>query len=197
LEHPVPTSDPPPRLWTIGHSSRTLPELLALLQAHAIAGVVDVRRVPRSRRHPHFGRERLAAALVAAGIRYDHRVGLGGMRTPDGTPVNAGLAVAAFRGYADYMQTAAFVDDLEALIALAGERRTAFMCAEAAPEDCHRSLIADAIAARGLAVEHILGDGRAVRHGLRDGARVRGRSVTYPALQGGLWEGEGGLSSRG
>ena len=91
-----------PRLWTIGHSSRTLPELLALLQAHAIAGVVDVRRVPRSRRHPHFGRERLAAALAAVGIRYDHREGLGGMRVPDGTPANAGLEVAAFRGYADY-----------------------------------------------------------------------------------------------
>ena len=175
-------------LWTIGHSNHALPDFVALLRAHAIAGVVDVRRVPRSRRNPHFARERLAEALGASGIRYDHREGLGGLRTPDGTASNAGLGVALLRGYADYMQTTAFARELEALLALAGERRTAFMCAEAGPADCHRSLIADALTARGIAVDHILADGRAVRHVLHDGARVRGELVTYPASQGGLWD---------
>lgn len=177
-----------PQLWTIGHSNHALPGFIALLRAHAIAGVVDVRRVPRSRRNPHFARERLAEALSAAGIRYDHREGLGGMRTPDGTATNAGLGVALLRAYADHMQTPAFAAELEALLALAAERRTAFMCAEAGPADCHRSLIADALTARGIAVDHILADGRAVRHVLHGGARARGASVVYPASQGGLWD---------
>jgi len=177
----------PGTLWTLGHSSRTLKELLALIEAHAIEGVADVRRVPRSRRHPHFGREHLADALRAAGIRYDHREGLGGMRAPDGTPGNAGLRVAAFRGYADYMQTPAFAVELTALLELAGARRTAILCAEAAPAECHRSLIADAVTARGWVVEHILGEGGAVRHELRAGARVVEGKVAYPSSQGGLW----------
>ena len=151
--------------------------------------MVDVRRLPRSRRHPHFGREPLAAALAAAGMRYDHREGLGGMREPDGSSTNAGLEVAAFRGYADYMRTERFVAELEGLLALAGARRTAMMCAEAALAECHRSLIADALTARGIVVEHILGDGGTVRHGLRRTARVASGRVTYPAPQGELWTG--------
>jgi uncharacterized protein (DUF488 family) len=181
------SADEPLRLWTIGHSNHALPAFIARLQTHAIQGVADVRRVPRSRRNPHFGREPLAEALGAAGIRYDHREGLGGMRAADGTATNAGLGVALLRAYADYMQTPAFARELEALLALAAERRTAFMCAEAGPADCHRSLIADALTARGIAVDHILADGRIARHRLHDGARVEGGSLTYPARQGGLW----------
>ena len=177
-----------PRLWTIGHSNHALPDFIALLQVHDIAGVVDVRRVPHSRRNPQFGRERLAEALGAAGIRYDHLEGLGGMRTPDGTAANAGLGVALLRGYADYMQTPSFARELEALLVLSTERRTAFMCAEAGPADCHRSLIADAVTACGIAVGHILADRGTVRHVLRDGARVKGSTVSYPAMQGGFWD---------
>ena len=173
-------------IWTLGHGSHALPEFLGLLRRHAIAGVADVRRLPQSRRHPHFGRGPLEASLSAAGMRYDHRDGLGGLRVPDGSPTNAGLRIAAFRGYADHMQTAAFAAELEALLTLAGARRTAILCAEAAPRQCHRSLIADAITARGLVVEHILGDGGAARHALTRGARVVDLRVTYPRLQAAL-----------
>ena len=176
-----------PRLWTIGHGARAGETLIALLQAHAIRCLIDVRRVPHSRRHPHFGRERLGASLQAAGIEYRHLPGLGGMREPDGSDTNAGLGVAAFRGYADYMQTAEFEAEVATLLALASERPAAIMCAEAAPEQCHRSLIADALTARGIAVEHIVGEGETARHALRREARVVDARVTYPAAQIGLW----------
>ena len=151
--------------------------------------MVDVRRLPRSRRYPRFGCEPLAAALAAAGLRYEHREGLGGMREPDGSATNAGLGVAAFRGYADYMRTERYAAELEGLLALAGARRTAMMCAEAAPARCHRSLIADALTARGIVVEHILGDGGTVRHRLPRTASVESGRVSYPAPQGELWTG--------
>ena len=173
-------------VWTIGHGARTLAELLELLAAHAIATLVDVRRIPRSRRHPQFGRERLAAALEAAGVRYEHRAGLGGMREPDGSGRNAGLREPAFRGYADYMQTAAFAAELDALVAGAGGRRTAILCAESAPEACHRSLIADALVARGVQVEHIVTGGGSRSHVLSRTARTSGDRVAYPSLQGEL-----------
>ncbi|MEK7330154.1 MAG: DUF488 domain-containing protein [Candidatus Eisenbacteria bacterium] len=176
-------SAPPSTLWTLGHSNRAWAELFALLEAHAIACVADVRRFPRSRRHPHFSRESLALALPAAGVRYEHRPGLGGMREPDGRSTNAGLRPGPFRGYADYMQTAEFAGQIGALLALAREGCTAMICAEAAPDECHRSLIADALTARGLVVEHILGAGETRRHTLTRGARVEGTRVTYPATQ--------------
>lgn len=172
-----------PTLWTIGHGARTEADLVALLHAHAIASLVDVRRMPYSRRHPHFGRERLADTLAAAAVRYEHRPGLGGRREPDGSAANAGWREAAFRGYADYMQTAAFDAELVALIAGAIERPTAILCAESLPEHCHRSLIADALLARRLTVRHITGAGEATTHRITRGARVDGTHVTYPAAQ--------------
>jgi uncharacterized protein (DUF488 family) len=177
----------PPTLWSIGHGARSEAELLALLAAHGIAALVDVRRMPQSRRHPHFGLERLSASLAAAAVRYVHRPGLGGMREPDGSDTNAGIREPAFRGYADYMQTAEFAAELAALVAIAGGGRTAILCAEANPEHCHRSLIADALAARGIAVEHIVGEGDTVRHTLRREASVVDGRVRYPAVQIGLW----------
>jgi len=173
----------PAGLWTIGHGARSESELVALLHAHAIETLVDVRRVPYSRRHPQFGRERLAAALTAAGLRYEHREGLGGRREPDGSSTNAGLGEAAFRGYADYMQSAAFEAELLALIAEAGERPTAILCAESLPAHCHRSLIADALLARRLAVRHITGLGPPAPHALTRGAQIDGTRVSYPGAQ--------------
>ncbi len=173
----------PLTVWTIGHGSRAPGEFLGLLQAHAIACVADVRRVPQSRRHPHFGRERLALSLPAAAVRYEHLAGLGGMREPDGSPTNAGLRAGAFRGYADYMQTAEFGAQLEALLLLARVQPTALLCAEAAPEECHRSLIADALVARKVRVEHIVGAGGTRRHTLTAAALVSGTRVSYPAAQ--------------
>lgn len=173
----------PPAVWTIGHGARREEELIALLGAHAIACVADVRRFPRSRRHPHFDRERLAVSLPAAGVRYVHLEPLGGMREPDGSTLNRGLPDGAFRGYADYMQTPSFDAALAALLALAAERRTAIMCAEADPAHCHRSLVADALLARGVRVLHVTGPGAAAPHALARGARVAGARVRYPAAQ--------------
>jgi len=172
-----------PVLWTIGHGARAVEELIAQLRVHGIARLVDVRRMPQSRRHPQFGRERLTASLAAAGVGYDHRPGLGGMRTPDGSATNAGIREAAFRGYADHMQTPEFAAELAWLIAYARGRPAAILCAESDPARCHRSLIADALLARRLGVLHIVGTGAAVPHTLTPGARIQGIRVTYPPAQ--------------
>ncbi len=170
-------------IWTIGHGARPSSELVALLREHAITCVSDVRRHPQSRRHPHFSRQRLADSLASLGVRYEHRAGLGGMREPDGSRTNAGLRARPLRGYADYMQTAAFGAELAALVALAREQPTAILCAEAAPGDCHRSLIADALAARGIVVRHMVGGGLPQRHLVSAAARIEGTRVTYPPRQ--------------
>lgn len=139
--------------------------------------------MPRSKRHPHFDRERLARSLADASVDYRHLPGLGGMREPDGSPANAGLRERAFRGYADHMQTPGFATELDALLALASERPTAIMCAESAPEHCHRSMIADALVARAIAVWHITGPGAPVAHTLAARARSVAGRVRYPAAQ--------------
>ena len=175
-----------PTIWTIGHGARSEAELVALLHAHAIASLIDVRRTPHSRRHPQFERERLALSLPACGVRYEHRPGLGGRREPDGSATNAGWREAAFRGYADYMQTRAFDDELAALVARAEQQPTAILCAESLPAHCHRSLIADALLARRLPVLHIASVGPGSAHRLTRGARIDGTRVTYPAAQGEL-----------
>ena len=151
---------------TIGHGTRPVEELIALLRAHDMAQLADVRTIPRSRRNPQFGREALAASLATAGIAYVLMPGLGGLRKARPGSVNLGWRNAAFRGYADYMETAEFARSLEALVELARRQPTAIMCAETVPWRCHRSLIADALAARGIAVLHIVTAGRAEPHEL-------------------------------
>jgi uncharacterized protein (DUF488 family) len=168
-------------IWTVGHSNQPVALLLATLSAAGIELLVDVRRYPASRRNPQFNRDALVATLRAEGIEYLHAADLGGRREPMPDSANAGLRDAGFRGYADYMQSEAFGHALEALLQSAQSRRTAIMCAEAVPWRCHRSLIADALVARGVEVEHLLGD-RARRHVLTAAARVDGHRVTYPAL---------------
>ena len=166
---------------TIGHGTRAIEELIALLRAQSVAQLVDVRTIPRSRRNPHFHREALAETLPTAGIAYVHMSRLGGLRKTRADSVNLGWRNASFRGYADYMETPEFARGLEALIELARQRPTAIMCAETVSWRCHRSLIADALTARGIAVEHILAAGRAELHVLTAFAVVRGTRVTYPA----------------
>jgi uncharacterized protein (DUF488 family) len=159
-------------LFTIGHSTRPVGELLGLLGEHGVELLVDVRRFPASRRHPQFGREALAASLAAAGIEYLHEPDLGGRRQPlPGSPHTA-WRVAAFRGYADYMDAPAFRAALDRLLRRAAGSRTAILCAEAVPWRCHRRLIADAATVAGTEVLHILGPGRAERHELDPNARV-------------------------
>ena len=167
-------------MWTIGHSTRTLSELAALACAHDIALIADVRKVPRSRRHPHFDAATLPAALADAGLGYVHLPGLGGLRRGRPDSLNRGWREPAFRAYADYMQTDAFAGELDRLIELGRARRVAIMCAEASWASCHRSLIADALVARGERVMHIVAPDRAEPHRLRDFARVEGGTVSYP-----------------
>ena len=172
-------------LFTLGHSVRPQEATRALLEAQGIALLVDVRAFPRSRRNPQYNSAALAAALQAIGIAYRHMPELGGMRKPQPGSVNLGLREGGFRGFADYMQTPEFDAALAQLIGLSEEKRVAIMCAEAKPKDCHRSLISDALSARGVEVRHIMDAGHIEPHALRPTAEVHAGRVSYPfSLEG-------------
>jgi uncharacterized protein (DUF488 family) len=171
---------PPLTILTVGHSNRPLAEFLQLLQAQGVTLVVDVRKMPGSRRNPQFGRDTLPLALRRAGIGYLHTPGLGGLRRRRPDSPNTGWENASFQGYADYMLTPEFQQNLQELLERADGERAALMCAEAVPWRCHRSLIADALAVRGVVVEHILGPSRTQQHELRPWARVQGTRLIYP-----------------
>lgn len=170
-------------IYTIGHSNRHATEFLALLQAHGVEGLVDVRRFPGSRKHPQFGQEALASFLAASGIAYHHLPELGGRRHSGEPSLNDAWRNPSFRAYADYMQTAPFVDGLAHLLALAAEQTLTLMCSEAVPWRCHRSLIADALIVRGVTVRDIFSRTRATDHKLTPFAQVEGHHLTYPAGQ--------------
>jgi uncharacterized protein (DUF488 family) len=167
---------------TIGHSTRTLDELVSILRDAGATLVVDVRTVPRSRRNPQFDRDTLPGTLGAAGIAYRHEPALGGLRRPRADSRNTAWTNASFRGFADHMETEAFEAAIETVAGLAGEGRPALMCAEAVPWRCHRSLLADALLVRGIEVRHLLGLGRSAAHALTPFARVDGARVAYPGL---------------
>ncbi len=170
-------------VFTIGHSTRSTEEFLALLRAHRIKRLVDVRTVPRSSHNPQFNRETLPQTLAQAGIAYTHMKGLGGLRHPRKDSVNTGWRNASFRGYADYMQTEEFEQQLSGLIAMASRERVAIMCAEAVPWRCHRSLIGDALLVRGFDVRDITGPGSTRAHQLTPFAHVEGTKISYPGEQ--------------
>ena len=170
-------------IYTVGHSTRPLEVFRALLAAHEVTRLVDVRSVPRSRHNPQFNRDTLPQALQRAGIGYLHAPGLGGLRKPRPDSPNAGWRNLSFRGYADYMQTEAFERSLEDVIELARGEQLALMCAEAVPWRCHRSLIADALLVRGIAVEELVDIKRRQPHRLTPFASVKGRKITYPPEQ--------------
>jgi len=174
-------------IFTIGHSTRALPEFLALLAANGITLLLDVRTVPRSRHNPQFNRESLPGALAAAALRYLHMPRLGGLRHALADSRNTGWRNPSFRGYADYMQTPEFSDEVERVVALAAGEHCALMCAEAVPWRCHRSLIADALTVRGVRVEDIVGTQRTSVHRLTPFAKVDGLSITYPPSTGELF----------
>lgn len=159
-------SDAPPRLWTVGHGARPAQALVAVVREPAIEVLVDIRRFPGSRRHPQFGREALAATLAGAGVRYEWQgEALGGRRSRSPTTRHTALRHAAFAGYADHMDSAAFRRAVDALIsrAAAGERLVV-MCAETLWWHCHRMLVADALVVRGAAVTHLLDVGKRQEH---------------------------------
>jgi uncharacterized protein (DUF488 family) len=170
-------------VWTIGHSTRTLEELVDLLRTHGIDTLVDVRTVPRSRRHPHFTKDALAVSLPQAAIAYAHMPGLGGLRKAQPDSLNTGWRTDAFRSYADYMQTEEFARHLDALTALAKTSQLTVMCAEAEPWRCHRNLLADALVVRGVEVRHIVGHGAVASHILTPWAQRAGVHLTYPPAQ--------------
>ena len=167
-------------VFTVGHSTRPLPDFIQMLTAHRVTLLVDVRSVPRSRHNPQFNRDTLPEALAGSGVAYEHCAGLGGFRPARADSPNGGWRNASFRGYADYMQTPEFAHHLAWLMRAAESQRVGVMCAEAVPWRCHRSLIADALLVNGFEVEEIVSATRLQAHRLTPFARVEGHGVVYP-----------------
>jgi uncharacterized protein (DUF488 family) len=169
---------------TVGHSTRSIEAFLRMLQAFGVKRVVDIRTVPRSRHNPQFNRDTLPETLLQAGIGYTHMEELGGLRHARKDSLNTGWRNASFRGFADYMQTPEFEAGLDRLMQAAKREQVVIMCAEAVPWRCHRSLIGDALVARGVAVEDIMTEHRKQAHKLTSFARVEGSHVAYPCGAG-------------
>jgi uncharacterized protein (DUF488 family) len=167
-------------LYTIGHSTRTLDELIAALQAHEIRTLVDIRSIPMSRRLPHFNRESLETALPEAGIRYFWMKELGGRRKKirDDSP-HIAIRSDSFRNYADYMLTEEFRHGIGQLLELADEGRTAYMCAERVYFHCHRMMVSDWLVAHGHEVLHIDATGPTRPHKLMQEARIIDGELLY------------------
>lgn len=187
-------------IYTVGHSTRSLGELVRLLKENGIQTVIDVRTVPRSRHNPQFNRECLSTELERSGIKYQHIPELGGFRRPQSNSPNAGWRNAGFRGFADYMGTPQFEEGLVQCIATAQKTRSAIMCSEAVPRRCHRSLIADALTVRGYEVLNIFGVASLKLHKLTPWASIHGIRLTYPAqgmVPGGTMRGRKARESAG
>jgi uncharacterized protein (DUF488 family) len=187
-KHPLPqeTDWPEGAVFTVGHSTLPIDRFIALLQAFGIACLADIRTVPRSRHNPQFNGDALGNVLEGDKIEYVSMPALGGLRHTRKDSPNTGWRNAGFRGYADYMQTDAFETALATLIHLSRRKRTAIMCAEAVPWRCHRSLVADALAVRGIPVVEILSASSYRMHKLTPFARVEGTHISYPPDQASL-----------
>jgi uncharacterized protein (DUF488 family) len=170
-------------IFTLGHSTLPIERFLAILKAHGIERLVDVRTVPRSRHNPQFNSDALERSLTAEGIRYVAMPALGGLRHARKDSLNTGWRNASFRGYADYMQTPDFEEALDKLIAMGRRERSAIMCAEAVPWRCHRSLVADALSVRGIAAVEVLSETSWRLHKLTPFAQVEGTRISYPPEQ--------------
>jgi uncharacterized protein (DUF488 family) len=170
------------QVWTVGHSTHSLDELVGLLLAHDIAQVADIRTVPKSRRHPHFNADALARSLPERGLAYAHLARLGGWRHADSDSPNDAWQNLSFRGYADYAMGEEFAEGLAQLRRLAATRRTAMMCSEALWWRCHRRLVADRLLVAGDTVCHISSAGGASAHRLTPFATIDpDERITYPA----------------
>lgn len=167
-------------IYTVGHSTRSLEELIDLLKSHGVRAIADVRQIPKSRRYPHFADSNLTIALPRHDLLYLPFKSLGGRRRTRKDSPNTGWRNESFRGYADYMQTETFQHALDDLMREATKQPTAIMCAEAVPWRCHRSLISDALLVRGWRVLDIIGPAKPKAHKLTDFAKVEGTRITYP-----------------
>jgi uncharacterized protein (DUF488 family) len=165
-------------MLTIGHSTHPIEKFIAMLRAHGVEHLADVRTIPKSRYNPQFNRENLSESLAVAGIAYTHMPELGGLRHPRKDSRNTGWRNSSFRGYADYMETPEFAAALDILQRLS---RVAIMCAESVPWRCHRSLVADALTARGVEVRHIMSETKAEPHRVTSFAHFDGPRVSYPS----------------
>jgi uncharacterized protein (DUF488 family) len=166
-------------VYTVGYSTRNFEEFVSLIKTYTISLVVDVRAVSLSRQNPKFNKEPLASGLKSAGVKYVHLPEIGGLRRTSPTSVNLALG-KNLRGYADFMQTKAFTENLLKLIALTHENIVAIMCAEAVPWKCHRSLLSDALLARHIQVKHILTETSCTNHEYTQFAQIEGTKITYP-----------------
>ena len=173
------TSNTKESIWTVGHSTLLMEQFLNVLASFDIQLLVDVRSFPGSRRYPHFNRDNLRDSLSAAGVVYLHMPELGGRRKTRPDSQNVAWRNESFRGYADYMETAAFHEGIEHLMKLASEQRTAIMCAEAVWWRCHRSLIADYLKTAGVAVIHILAEGKSQEHPYTSAAQIVKGKLSY------------------
>ncbi len=167
-------------IFTIGHSMRPIKDFIALLKAHEIKGVVDVRSIPRSRHNPQYEQEALRTSLSNAHIGYRCMKSLGGRRHTNKASLNTGWKNVSFRGYADYMATDEFAHALGQLEEIGSKKRSAIMCAEAVPWRCHRSLIADALTKKKWIVRDISSRVTAKRQVLTSFLKVRGGRLVYP-----------------
>jgi len=172
------------RIWTIGHSTRTIEEFVRALQTHGIKLIADVRLLPGSKRYPQFNRETLARSLSEHEIGYEHFPELGGRRKPLRDSRHTAWRNQAFRGYADYMDTAEFSQGIARLRQMA-ERHgaVAIMCAEAVWWRCHRSLIADHLKAGGTEIIHIIGANKSEQHPFTSAAKIVDGKLDYSAAE--------------
>jgi len=169
-------------VWTVGHSTRSAEEFGAILAAHNIQLLVDVRSFPGSRRHPQFNRSALAELATKLGITYKHEPRLGGRRTPRADSHNTAWRNSSFRAYADHMETEEFINGVKDLLELARDARTAVMCAEALWWRCHRSLISDYLKAAGHSVVHIIDETKTEEHPFTSAARIIDGELSYRGL---------------
>jgi|SRR6185295_13702182 len=174
--------EPEIHVWTVGHSTRTAEEFVALLLENEIETLVDVRSYPSSRRLPHFNREQLASSLAQNGIEYRHMPRLGGRRKPNPNSKNIAWNNESFRAYADYMEAPDFAEGVRELLQLAEKKPTAIMCAEALWWRCHRSLISDYLKSIGIAVTHMLGRGKTEPHRYTSAASIVAGELSYQGL---------------
>jgi len=170
------------QVWTIGHSTRSIDEFIALLSSEQITMLIDVRSFPSSKRLPHFNQRELSEALAAAGIQYLHLRELGGRRLARKDSLNTAWQNPGFRGYADYMETDAFRDGIDRLLEIAVSHRSAIMCAEAVWWRCHRSLISDYLKAKDVLVTHILSAKKREPHPYTSAARIVNGELSYRGL---------------
>jgi uncharacterized protein (DUF488 family) len=167
-------------VYTIGHSTRTIEEFIKILRSYEIETVVDVRTIAASRHNPQYNEEDLRKSLTKDDIGYIHLKGLGGLRHTTKASINTAWENASFRGYADYMQTTQFKENMDRLIDIIKAQPTAIMCAEALPWRCHRSLIGDALLILNIAVIDIMNEKTSKPHLLTSFAKVEGNRIVYP-----------------